>query len=429
MSGALSTPCPNCGEPVTTGDAFCEACGTPLIVAATSSAPPVAVGGSAACVYCGGAVAEDGYCEQCGRPAPTEREHWAEAPHPLVGGVCDRGLRHPANEDAMALGATTGADGSLRAALLVVCDGVSSTPDSDKASLAAARAALSALQAEVGGESAGADRWRALLQMATARASGAIDAAVPEKRSNPPSCTFTAAVLDGALLVTGNVGDSRSYWMPDAGEPRQLTVDDSWAQEQIASGVPREQAETAPDAHAITRWLGADAHDEEPRVASEELTEPGWVLVCSDGLWNYASAAEDLARVLRESQERVGADPVTLAEALVAWANERGGHDNITAALARFDPAGAAEAAAEASAAEVHGEEIGTAEQDAADSGADPDGAEPDAAEPDAAGAADLGAAGPSAADPDAADPRAADPAASSPDSATPSPDASRPTD
>ena len=436
MSGALSTPCPNCGEPVTTGDAFCEACGTPLIVAATPSAPPVAVGGPAACVYCGGAVAEDGYCEQCGRPAPTEREHWAEAPHPLVGGVCDRGLRHPANEDAMALGATTGADGSLRTALLVVCDGVSSTPDSDKASLAAARAALSALQAEVGGESAGADRWRALLQMATARASGAIDAAVPEKRSNPPSCTFTAAVLDGALLVTGNVGDSRSYWMPDAGEPRQLTVDDSWAQEQIASGVPREQAETAPDAHAITRWLGADAHDEEPRVASEELTEPGWVLVCSDGLWNYASAAEDLARVLREAQERVGADPVTLAEALVAWANERGGHDNITAALARFDPAGAAEAAAEASAAEVHGEEIGTAEQDAADSGADPDGAEPDAAEPDAAdtgsadfGAADPGAAGPSAADPDAADPSAADPAASSPDSATPSPDASRPTD
>ena len=30
MSGALSTPCPNCGEPVTTGDAFCEACGTPV---------------------------------------------------------------------------------------------------------------------------------------------------------------------------------------------------------------------------------------------------------------------------------------------------------------------------------------------------------------------------------------------------------------
>ncbi|AZZ56183.1 PP2C family serine/threonine-protein phosphatase [Rathayibacter iranicus] len=338
MSGELSTPCPVCGEPVTTGDAFCEACGTPLIVAAAASAPPVAVEGAGSCVYCGGVVAADGYCEQCGRPAPTEREHWAEAPHPLVGGVCDRGLRHAANEDAMAIGASTCEDGSLRTALLVVCDGVSSTPDSDKASLAAARAALSALQADVGDEALGADRWSALLQMATARASGAIDAAVPEKRANPPSCTFTAAVLDGALLVTGNVGDSRSYWIPDAGTPRQLTVDDSWAQEQIAAGVPRQTAETAPGAHAITRWLGADAHDEEPRVTSEVLEEPGWVLVCSDGLWNYASTAKDIATVLHEAQERVGSGPVTLAEELVAWATERGGHDNITAALVRFEP-------------------------------------------------------------------------------------------
>ncbi|TCO34915.1 serine/threonine protein phosphatase PrpC [Rathayibacter tanaceti] len=338
MSAGLATPCPTCGEPVTTGDAFCEACGTALIVTAASSAPPVAVAGSVSCVYCRGVVADDGYCEQCGRPAPSEREHWAEAPHRLVGGVCDRGLRHAANEDAMATGAAASDEGALRLALLVVCDGVSSTPDSDKASLAAARAALSALEADVGGEPRGADHWGALLQMATARASGAIDAAVPEKRANPPSCTFTAAVLDGALLVTGNVGDSRSYWIPDTGVPRLLTVDDSWAQEQIAAGVPRQQAETAPDAHAITRWLGADAHDEEPRVSAELLDEPGWVLACSDGLWNYASAAEDLARVLHEAQARVGSDPVVLAEALVAWANERGGHDNITAALARFEP-------------------------------------------------------------------------------------------
>ncbi|SMH29989.1 Serine/threonine protein phosphatase PrpC [Rathayibacter oskolensis] len=336
MSGELSTPCPVCGEPVTAGDAFCEACGSTLIVRAAQAAPPTAE--PAPCVYCGGTVADDGYCEQCGRPAPTEREHWAEAPHPLVGGVCDRGLRHAANEDAMALGARADGGGVLRTALLVVCDGVSSTPDSDRASLAAARAALSALQAEVGEEARGADRWGALLQMAVARASGAIDAAVPEKRANPPSCTFTAAILDGALLVTGNVGDSRSYWIPDAGPARQLTVDDSWAQEQIASGMGRAEAETAPDAHAITKWLGADAHDEEPTIASVVLEEPGWVLACSDGLWNYASSAEDLAGVLRTTLERVGSDPVTVSEALVAWANERGGHDNITAALARFEP-------------------------------------------------------------------------------------------
>ncbi|WP_323742831.1 MULTISPECIES: protein phosphatase 2C domain-containing protein [unclassified Rathayibacter] len=342
MSAELSTPCPVCGEPVTTGDAFCEACGATLIVAAASAAPTE----RPLCTQCGGVVAEDGYCEQCGARAPSGREHWAEAPHPLVGGVCDRGRRHAANEDALAVGAVVDDDGTLRTALLVVCDGVSSTPDSDAASLAAARAALSALQSEVGTSVRGVDRWRALLQMATVRASGAIDAAVPGKRANPPSCTFTAAVLDGALLVTGNVGDSRSYWIPDEGEPRQLTIDDSWAQEQIAAGVARDTAEAAPEAHAITRWLGSDSHDEEPRIASETLVDPGWVLVCSDGLWNYASAADDLARVVHEAEGRVGRDPVTLAEALVAWANEHGGQDNITAALARFE--GAADPSKEA---------------------------------------------------------------------------------
>ena len=64
VSPALSTPCPNCGEPVSTGDAFCEACGTTLIVPAAAAAPPAAGSeGPTACLHCGGAIADDGYCE------------------------------------------------------------------------------------------------------------------------------------------------------------------------------------------------------------------------------------------------------------------------------------------------------------------------------------------------------------------------------
>jgi len=87
------------------------------------------------------------------------------------------------------------------------------------------------------------------------------------------------------------------------------------------------------------------------------------VLVCSDGLWNYCSEAEDLAALVRRcaavrspSLAPAGtasgvtaaepdpepdpvaspvADPLALAEELVAWANAQGGHDNITVALAR----------------------------------------------------------------------------------------------
>ena len=65
------------------------------------------------------------------------------------------------------------------------------------------------------------------------------------------------------------------------------------------------------------------------------------MLVCSDGLWNYASTPETLADLVAAAlgdATAEQADPQVVAERLVAWANEQGGHDNITAALARYDP-------------------------------------------------------------------------------------------
>ena len=45
-------------------------------------------------------------------------------------------------------------------------------------------------------------------------------------------------VLEDNLCVFGSVGDSRAYWItdPGAGDPVQLTTDDSVAQLRIAVG-------------------------------------------------------------------------------------------------------------------------------------------------------------------------------------------------
>ena len=69
-------------------------------------APPPAP--RAPCLQCGGAVDDDGYCTQCGTKAPSQRDHFEEQPAPWVAGVCDRGIRHHRNEDAMALRRSTG---------------------------------------------------------------------------------------------------------------------------------------------------------------------------------------------------------------------------------------------------------------------------------------------------------------------------------
>jgi serine/threonine protein phosphatase PrpC len=125
-----------------------------------------------------------------------------------------------------------------------------------------------------------------------------------------------------------------------------LTLDDSWATELLARGMPRAEAETAYGAHAITRWLGPDSPDIVPRPRRLTADGPGWLLLCSDGLWNYCSEPQDLAALVGAGTNALGAEagPLTLAETLVAWANGHGGHDNITVALARLDPSPAAPA-------------------------------------------------------------------------------------
>ncbi|WP_421743345.1 PP2C family serine/threonine-protein phosphatase [Cellulomonas sp.] len=323
--------CPSCGTVAADGSAFCEHCGTAL-----GAPAPVAVAvldepdapTTPVCRSCGGTIAADGYCEHCGELAVSERDHWTELPSPLLGGVCDRGRRKSRNEDAMAL-AVVGTT-----AVLVVCDGVSNIPDSDIASLAAARAARDVL---VGATPESVGAWSALLVDAAAAADKAIALAVGDMagRAEPPSCTFVATVVDGPTVVAGWLGDSRAYWIPDAGDPHQISVDDSAANEMIARGIPRARAEASREGHAITRWLGPDAETVVPQTATTRAQGPGWVLVCSDGLWNYCSEADDVADLLHRTAERVGSSPDVLAGELVRWANEQGGHDNITAALAR----------------------------------------------------------------------------------------------
>lgn len=291
------------------------------------------------CVACrAGRVDSDGYCENCGHAQPRERDHMERESGP-VAAVSDRGLRHHRNEDDFTVGHTALPDGSP-AALAIVCDGVSSATRPDEASTAASQAAgdilLAALPRGTHPQTAMHEAIVAAAQAVNALAEEPASAREHAPHQNAPACTIVGAVVTSGLLVVGWVGDSRAYWVPvDRSAPAaRLTEDDSWAAQMVAAGLMSEAEAYADErAHAITGWLGADAYELEPHTASFKPDRPGVVVVCTDGLWNYAETAEEMCEAIPpDAADR----PLHSARVLVGHALDGGGHDNVTVAVLPF---------------------------------------------------------------------------------------------
>ncbi|MEU4161261.1 PP2C family serine/threonine-protein phosphatase [Actinoplanes sp. NPDC026670] len=354
----LTTDCSSCEDELASGATFCEVCGRRL---AEPPVPEVAAEAPTAarkdCMRCGaaGSVGDDGYCEECGMMAGRSRDH-LEADGGVSGAaVSDRGRRHHRNEDAMWL--AVGED----AADVVVSDGVSASFDPDAASDIAVRAAGELLAgarhpdvpfvAENPDETVdleGLERPPGAVGLAGAVAHAITGAAAavaslahtgdPRRAAANPACTIVAAAVRGPHVGYGWVGDSRVYWLGPEGPAEQLTEDDSWATHVIAMGADPVSAMNDPKAHAITAWLGADAGPVRPRVRSFTATEPGHLLLCSDGLWNYLVDPGEFGDLVRECLKSANS-LLGAARAMVAYANAAGGADNITVAVIPVRPA------------------------------------------------------------------------------------------
>lgn len=140
--------------------------------------------------------------------------------------------------------------------------------------------------------------------------------------------TLVMAVVHGATLAVGHVGDSRAYrWR--AGELVQLTRDHSLLQEQLDIGlITPEEAATSANRNLVTRALGVE--DTVLLDVQEVPLEAGDIyLLCSDGL-NDMLADADIAAAL-DAAEALD----TLCRRLIDSANDAGGRDNVSVALIR----------------------------------------------------------------------------------------------
>lgn len=141
--------------------------------------------------------------------------------------------------------------------------------------------------------------------------------------------TLTAVLVQGTTAYIAQVGDSRAYLIRRQ-QIKQLTKDQSLAQMLVDSGaIKPEQMDSVPQ-NVIMQAMGT-----QPAVkvamSAVQLFRNDCLVICSDGLSNKVPPNE-----LREMIQHVD-DLTDACRLLIDKANERGGEDNITVIIARFD--------------------------------------------------------------------------------------------
>jgi len=155
------------------------------------------------------------------------------------------------------------------------------------------------------------------------------------RRQNPAfssmGTTIVGLLVDGDEVALANAGDSRAYLIRN-NAIQQLTIDHTYVQDLVDKGaLSAEDALSHPQAHVLTRCLGA-----EPRLELDLTTYWIWnvgedepedkLVLCSDGLYSLVSDDE-----ISEAASKMS--PQECCVQLVELAKERGGYDNITLAV------------------------------------------------------------------------------------------------
>ena len=231
----------------------------------------------------------------------------------------DVGMRRGANEDRYAMAPELG--------LFLVADGMGGHSAGQVASQLAAEGALEAVSALEGGTVSMTEKLRQAVEVANRRI---YSTAMAKPELSGMGTTLVAILAARERVALAHVGDSRAYLIR-RGRIRCLTDDHSLVGELLRR---REIDETAarehPHRHVLTRAVGV-RRAVQPDLAELTPLADDWFLMCSDGLTTHVHDNEIAAFVTS------GAAPQDICDGLIRRANERGGEDNITVVLVRYE--------------------------------------------------------------------------------------------
>jgi len=212
-----------------------------------------------------------------------------------------------------------------RGSLLIVSDGMGGAAAGEIASEMAVTSMRDSL-AEVNSSTEISEQLKSAAEIANERIWS-------HSQDNPElsgmGATLTAVLVQGTTAYIAQVGDSRAYLMR-RDQIKQLTKDQSLAQMLVDSGaIKPEQMNSVPQ-NVIMQAMGTQPAVKVAMTAVE-LFRNDCLVICSDGLSNKVPPNE-----LREMIQEVE-DLTEACRLLIDKANERGGEDNITVIIARFD--------------------------------------------------------------------------------------------
>ena len=251
----------------------------------------------------------------------------------VFGCARNTGRRRQNNEDAVySFNALLDADSkSMPFGLFIVSDGMGGHRNGEIASDAAVRTMAAYVLEKLytplfAFESTSPEEsFHEILHTAVDKANQAVNRYAPGG-----GCTLTAVLIIGQKMNIAHVGDSRAYSIFPDGRMQVLTRDHSLVKrlEELGQITP-EEAEVHPQKSMLYRALG-QGEQYEPDITTATLPHPGYLMICSDGLWSFV-AEDDIYQVVTSS-----ISPQRACQDLVDLANAAGGPDNISVMLIRM---------------------------------------------------------------------------------------------
>jgi protein phosphatase len=142
--------------------------------------------------------------------------------------------------------------------------------------------------------------------------------------------TVTAALTVGLEAVVCHVGDSRAYRL-HGGSLERLTHDHTLGRQLVEQGAVSSIEDVAPHLrNVLVNCLGGRGQDVQVDTHRVELADGDRLLLCTDGLTDLVDEAA-IARTLTAHDS-----PQDVCQALVELALDRGGKDNVTVVVARY---------------------------------------------------------------------------------------------